>query len=185
MKKRIYLFIILLTVVSAQSPQIINDPKKDNPMLIGLSQRSDYEKRKEFKEWFKEEYENYAIDEETLELISTIEDEIKIECYMGTWCGDSRREVPRMYKIMDQIKFNNKNLKIVSVDRNRVSPGGEQKGKNIHHVPTIIFYNKGKEIGRIIESPVGSLEEDFTDIFMRIPYTPNYFDWKPEDEIED
>jgi hypothetical protein len=87
-----------------------------------------------------------------------------------------------MYKIMDQIKFNDKNLKIVSVDRDRVSPGGEQKGKNIHHVPTIIFYNKGKEIGRIIESPVGSLEEDFTDIFMGIPYTPNYVDWKPEED---
>ena len=50
MKKRIYLLIILLTVISAQSPQIINDSKKDNPMLIGLSQRSDYEQRKEFKE---------------------------------------------------------------------------------------------------------------------------------------
>jgi hypothetical protein len=87
-----------------------------------------------------------------------------------------------MYKIMDQIKFNDKNLKIVSVDRDRVSPGGEQKEKNIHHVPTIIFYNKGKEIGRIIESPVGSLEEDFTDIFMGIPYTPNYVDWKPEED---
>ena len=103
MKKRIYLLIILLTVISAQSPQIINDSKKDNPMLIGLSQRSDYEQRKEFKEWFKEEYESYVIDEETLELTSTVEDEIKIECFMGTWCGDSRREVPRMYKILDQI----------------------------------------------------------------------------------
>ena len=184
MKKRIYLLIILLTVISAQSPQIINDSKKDNPMLIGLSQRSDYEQRKEFKEWFKEEYESYVIDEETLELASTVEDEINIECFMGTWCVDSRREVPRMYKILDQIQFNDKNLMIVSVDRDRVSPNGEQKGKNIHHVPTIIFYNKGKEIGRIIESPVGSLEEDFTDIFMGMPPEPNYADWKPEDEKE-
>lgn len=178
----IYILFIFLSNIYSQSPQIINDPKKDNPMLIGLSQRSDYEQRIEFKEWFKEEYETYVIDEETVELLSTVEDEIIIECYMGTWCGDSRREVPRMYKIMDQIKFNDKNLKIVSVDRDRVSPGGEQKGKNIHHVPTIIFYNKGKEIGRIIESPVGSLEEDFTDIFMGIPYTPNYVDWKPEED---
>lgn len=150
MKKRIYLLIILFTIISAQSPQIIKDLKKDKPMLIGLSQRSDYENRNGFKEWFKEEYDSYEIDEEALVLISTIEDEIKIECYMGTWCGDSRREVPRMYKILDNIKFDEKKLKIVSVDRNIISPGGEQKGKNIHHVPTIIFYNKGKEISRII-----------------------------------
>ena len=184
MKKRIYLLIILLTVISAQSPQIINDSKKDNPMLIGLSQRSDYEQRKEFKEWFKEEYESYVIDEETLYLTSVIEDEIKIECFMGTWCEDSRREVPRFYKILDQIKFNEKNLKIVSVDKGKVSPGGEEKGKNIHHVPTMIFYSQGQELGRIIEYPVGTLEEDVVDIMFGNPPTPNYADWQPGDDKE-
>ena len=184
MKKRIYLLIILLTVISAQSPQIINDSKKDNPMLIGLSQRSDYEHSEHFKQWFNEEYESYEIDEETLYLTSAIEDEIKIECFMGTWCEDSRREVPRFYKILDQIKFNEKNLKIVSVDRGKVSPGGEEKGKNIHHVPTMIFYSQGKELGRIIEYPVGTLEEDVVDIMFGNPPTPNYADWQPGDDKE-
>jgi len=184
MKKRIYLLIILLTVISAQSPQIINDSKKDNPMLIGLSQRSDYEHSEHFKQWFNEEYESYEIDEETLYLTSAIEDEIKIECFMGTWCEDSRREVPRFYKILDQIKFNEKNLKIVSVDRGKVSPGGEEKGKNIHHVPTMIFYSQGQELGRIIEYPVGTLEEDVVDIMFGNPPTPNYADWQPGDEEE-
>ena len=184
MKKRIYLLIILLTVISAQSPQIINDSKKDNPMLIGLSQRSDYEHSEHFKQWFNEEYESYEIDEETLYLTSAIEDEIKIECFMGTWCEDSRREVPRFYKILDQIKFNEKNLKIVSVDRGKVSPGGEEKGKNIHHVPTMIFYSQGQELGRIIEYPVGTLEEDVVDIMFGNPPTPNYADWQPGDDKE-
>jgi thiol-disulfide isomerase/thioredoxin len=184
MKKRIYLLIILLTVISAQSPQIINDSKKDNPMLIGLSQRSDYEHSEHFKQWFNEEYESYEIDEETLYLTSAIEDEIKIECFMGTWCEDSRREVPRFYKILDQIKFNEKNLKIVSVDRGKVSPGGEEKGKNIHHVPTMIFYSQGQELGRIIEYPVGTLEEDVVDIMFGNPPTPNYADWQPGEEEE-
>ena len=184
MKKRIYLLIILLTVISAQSPQIINDSKKDNLMLIGLSQRSDYEHSEHFKQWFNEEYESYEIDEETLYLTSAIEDEIKIECFMGTWCEDSRREVPRFYKILDQIKFNEKNLKIVSVDRGKVSPGGEEKGKNIHHVPTMIFYSQGQELGRIIEYPVGTLEEDVVDIMFGNPPTPNYADWQPGDEEE-
>ena len=184
MKKRIYLLIILLTVISAQSPQIINDSKKDNPMLIGLSQRSDYEHSEHFKQWFNEEYESYEIDEETLYLTSAIEDEIKIECFMGTWCEDSRREVPRFYKILDQIKFNEKNLKIVSVDKGKVSPGGEEKGKNIHHVPTMIFYSQGQELGRIIEYPVGTLEEDVVDIMFGNPPTPNYADWQPGDDKE-
>jgi hypothetical protein len=92
--------------------------------------------------------------------------------------------VPRFYKILDQIKFNESNLKIVSVDRAKVSPGGEQKGKNIHHVPTLIFYSQGKELGRIIEYPVGTLEEDVVDIMFGNPPIPNYADWKPEDDKE-
>ncbi|MDP7436775.1 MAG: hypothetical protein QGH91_03055 [Candidatus Marinimicrobia bacterium] len=33
-------------------------------MHVSLNQRSDYVKRKEFKEWFNEEHESYTIDEE-------------------------------------------------------------------------------------------------------------------------
>ena len=147
-------------------------------MLIGLSQRIDYESREHFKVWFNDEFENYDIDEETLSMISEVDSDIILQCFMGTWCSDSRREVPRMYKILDQIKFDETKLKMVSVDRKMVSPEGEQKGKNIHHVPTLIFYKEGKEIGRIIESPVGTLEEDFVDILFGNPPTPNYADWK-------
>ncbi len=181
--EKAYVFTILIllgTILFSQTPKMIIDEKTDNPMLIGLSQRSDYETREHFKEWFNEEMENYEIDEETLSMITEVDSTIYLECYMGTWCGDSRREVPRIYKILDFMNFDEDKLKIVSVDRERVSPGGEQKGKNIHHVPTIIFYKESKEIGRIIESPVGTLEEDFVDIFLGIPYTPNYTDWENE-----
>jgi len=177
------LFFIMSTMI-AQIPQLTEDEKTGDPMIVGLSQRSDYEHSEHFKQWFNEEYESYVIDEETLSLTAAIKDEIKIECFMGTWCEDSRREVPRFYKILDQIKFNVTNLKIVSVDRGKVSPGGEEKGKNIHHVPTMIFYSQGQELGRIIEYPVGTLEEDVVDIMFGNPPTPNYADWKPEEKVD-
>ncbi|MCH7613362.1 MAG: thioredoxin family protein [Candidatus Marinimicrobia bacterium] len=172
------LFILFGTILFSQTPQLTKDETTGDPMLIGLSQRIDYENRDHFKVWFNEEFENYEIDEETLSILSEVGSEITLECFMGTWCSDSRREVPRMYKILDQITFDETKLKIVSVDRKMVSPEGEQKGKNIHHVPTLIFYKEGKEIGRIIESPVGTLEEDFVDILFGNPPTPNYADWE-------
>ncbi len=180
MRKILLLLITLLSIIIAQTPQLIIDEKTGDPMLIGLSQRSDYESRDDFKEWFKEGYESYVIDEETLSMISEVDKDLTLECFMGTWCGDSRREVPRIYKILDYLNFDEEKLKIMSVDRKKVSPGGEQKGQNIHHVPTLIFYKEGKEIGRIIESPVGSLEEDFVDILFGNPPTPNYADWEKE-----
>lgn len=169
---------VFISIIMAQTPQIINDEKTEDPILIGLSQRSDFEEREYFKEWFNEGFVNYEIDEETLSKISEVDSDITLECFMGTWCGDSRREVPRMYKILDQITFDEKKLIIVSVDRKMVSPGGEQKGKDIHHVPTLIFYKEGTEIGRIIESSVRTLEEDFVDILFGNPPTPNYSDWE-------
>jgi len=41
-------------------------------------------------------------------------------------------------------------------------------------VPTIIVYEKGKETGRIIETPVISLEKDLLAITSQQSYTPNY-----------
>ncbi len=174
MRKIIILLVTLIGFNFAQSPHIITDGKTGGPMLIGLSHRSDYLERKDFKEWFNEEYVAYEIDDETLSIIDKIDDKITLECYMGTWCSDSRREVPRFFKILDYLKFDDENLIIVSLDRNKQSPGKEEIGKNIHHVPTLIFYDDGKEIARIIESPINSLEEDFVDILMGNPPTPNY-----------
>jgi hypothetical protein len=38
------------------------------------------------------------------------------------------------------------------------------KGKNIQKIPTFIFFIDGEEIGRVIEHPITSLEEDILDI---------------------
>jgi len=76
---------------------------------------------------------------------------------MGTWCGDSKREVPRFIKVLEAANFPVDNLKIVAVDRRKEqykkSPTGEEWGLSIKRVPTFIFYKNGKESNRIIESP--------------------------------
>jgi thiol-disulfide isomerase/thioredoxin len=83
---------------------------------------------------------------------------------MGTCCGDSKREVPRFIKILKPVDFPMENLKIVALDKRKEkykkSPQGEEWGLNIRRVPTFIFYKNGREINRIIETPVTTLEED-------------------------
>ncbi len=34
---------------------------------------------------------------------------------MGTWCGDSKRETPRFYKILDETGFNQNNFELITV----------------------------------------------------------------------
>jgi len=103
---------------------------------------------------------------------------ISIEIYFGNWCGDSKREVPRFIKILDDIKFNSANTKMIAVGGSdslyKQSPQGEEKGKGIFRVPVFIVYRNGVEINRINEYPAVSLERDLLTILSGETYTPNY-----------
>jgi len=80
------------------------DEKKNQPMLIGVIDRSNL-MDSSFIHWFNEEYEYYAVD---TTLVKTFKDElenVKITIVMGTWCSDSRREVPHLLKIFDFLNF--------------------------------------------------------------------------------
>ena len=93
---------------------------------------------------------------------------------MGTWCGDSKRETPHLYKVLEMADFNFKNLDLVTVNRSKRTPDNLQEGLNIIKVPTFIFYKKGKEIGRYVEYARESLEQDILKIVSGKPYKHSY-----------
>ncbi|MEX0315773.1 MAG: TlpA family protein disulfide reductase [Allomuricauda sp.] len=128
--------------------------------------------------WFNANYENYAVDQSMLKMFRKKLKKHHIKLFLGTWCGDSKREVPRMLKILHEAKFPMNQLQIVALDYRKghykKSPTGEEKGLNIIKVPTLVFFKEGKEINRIVESPLESLEEDIAQIMTGEPYTPNY-----------
>ena len=129
----------------------------------------------DFKSWYQEEYDTYEVEKSKLRSLKGLRN-YRIVVFVGTWCPDSRRELPRLYKILDDIKFSQNRLTVIGVNRQKKSFYGEEMNKNITHVPTIIVYNnKNEEVGRIVESPVsGYLEEDLAQIVKGTPLTPNY-----------
>lgn len=174
------LLFFLLTISSTLSAQQVNQEIKienNQPFMVGqidldgLSSNS-------YQNWYDTNHEAYEVD---TEIISSIKNELrthKILLFMGTWCGDSKREVPRFIKILEAADFPMENLKIVGVDRRKEhykkSPTGEEWALRITRVPTFIFYKNGKETNRIIESPITSLEADIKAIVSKAEYTPNY-----------
>jgi hypothetical protein len=116
---------------------------------------------KEFPDW-KESYNQYKPDKAILDSISVTPRKIGVEIFLGTWCSDSEREVPRFLKIIDESKcILPDNIKIWAVDRNKSLGSGISQKKSITRVATFIFLVDNEEIGRIIESPKsGRLEED-------------------------
>ncbi|NHF60289.1 thioredoxin family protein [Flavobacteriaceae bacterium TP-CH-4] len=131
-----------------------------------------------FVSWFEPEFTGYTVDTATLKGVNEQLKKYKIKAFMGTWCGDSKREVPRFYSVLEAAKFPMDQLLMVAVDHvqpnYKKSPGGEEKGLNIVKVPTFIFYKDGKEVNRIIESPVISIEKDMEAIVTGKNYIPNH-----------
>jgi thiol-disulfide isomerase/thioredoxin len=131
-----------------------------------------------YQSWYEENLNAYEVNTSVIESIKDELSEHKILLFMGTWCGDSKREVPRFIKILETADFPKQNLKIIAVDRRKdfykKSPAGEEWGLSIKRVPTFIFYKDGKETNRIIESPIVTLEDDIKKIVTQRSYTPNY-----------
>jgi thiol-disulfide isomerase/thioredoxin len=110
-------------------------------------------------------FEEYSPNSESMnKLLDIKKDNLKIKVVMGTWCPDSRREVPRFMKVMDTWQFPLTDLVFIGVDNAKLSPVGEYTSLDIVRVPTFIVYKNNIEAGRIIENPVTSLEQDLVNI---------------------
>jgi tetratricopeptide (TPR) repeat protein len=145
--------------------------------LLGPCTREGLQKAP-YAEWFQANYEAYAPNEALFQYCQSNLDGVEIEIFLGTWCGDSRREVPRFYKIMDQLGMPDSQLHLIALDNEsaayKQSPSDEEVGKLIHRVPTFIIYRDGEEVGRIVETPHTSFEMDLSQILQGLPSAPNY-----------
>lgn len=184
--KRINIFILILAAISfglfnlnsSDIPEgMFEDPKTGKPMLLGKITIEELQ-QEPFNEWYQMESDGYEVDTELTNAISD-PGQYTYEVYLGTWCGDSRRELPRMEKIFNEMGIDMSNVLIVTLDRDKISPNGEQEGKDIRYVPTLIVSKDNQEIGRIVESPsseTATLESDLFEISLGIPPVPNYSD---------
>jgi thiol-disulfide isomerase/thioredoxin len=121
-----------------------------------------------YSEWYTKGFNDYQPAKEVIDKLTSIyKNDLSIRIVMGTWCPDSRREVPRFMKIMDQWQFPRENITFIGVDNEKLSPVGDFDKLDIQRVPTFIILKNKIETGRIIENPVASLEQDLLDILTR------------------
>lgn len=142
------------------------DEKTGKQMLTGLCTREAFADTA-FREWFDKEYSEYEPDMSVLDSLNWQVTNLKMLVVFGTWCGDSRRELPRLYKILDLSNFPMEKLTLIAVDRKKETAGFDAKEKEINYVPTIIVYSGAKELGRIIETPAETLEKDLLGILKK------------------
>lgn len=173
--KNIVLFFILTALVSCRTEKGMNKsvPYKESVILLGPVNIDGFA-QEPFNEWFQPNYQEYMVDGSAIAELKTLSKDMHVVTFMGTWCDDSKRETPAFLKILDTIGFKSKNHKIYAVNREKTTPDSAEKGLNITNVPTFIFYKDGKEINRIVEFPIESLEKDMINILKGNSYKHAY-----------
>ncbi len=146
---------------------------EESIMLLGKANRKGFQ-MDAFKDWFSTGYESYPRDSETIEALKPLLKDVTITVFMGTWCEDSQRETPHFYNVIDVAGFDESKLTLITVSDEKTTPQGFEDGINITNVPTFIFYKNDKELGRIVEYPIESLEKDMLAILSGKEYKHAY-----------
>lgn len=182
MKKTILYLILFVACLAMQDhslfAQTLQEPAEQKPaMLLGPSSPKLLEQAP-FAKWFIPNFEKYQVDSSLIPAIKKAFRGKRMEFFVGTWCGESRADMPGVLKILQAAKVDSSQFKLIFLNNsgtmNRQSPGHEEQGKNIVRVPTYILYKGKKEIGRIIDAPVESFEKDLLKILTGKPYTPHF-----------
>jgi hypothetical protein len=89
----------------------------------------------------------------------------QVTVYFGTWCSDSRRELGRFWRALDEVgdtvPFV---ISYVGVDRKKAEPAALLAGLAVHHVPAFLVVRDGKEVGRVVEKSPHGIERDLADL---------------------
>jgi len=128
---------------------------------------------------WREERERYQPDAKALALLATATLRYRITAAVGTWCSDSREQLPRLQAVLARLGADSpfESPRMVGVDRTKHAPPPLFPFGEVELVPTIVVSIEGSEVGRIVETPVsGTIEGDLVRILAPIE------GWPLEDE---
>lgn len=165
-----YTLFTLLAVAFAICPVLAQDEtdfRSPETWLLGYFE-ADILMYEPHSQWYTTGFDEYEPDQDAItELASVGMDDVKVLIVLGTWCPDSRREVPRFMKIAGLTGIEEEAITFLGTDSYKIAPIDNYDELEIERVPTFIFYRDKVELGRIIEYPVSSLERDMIQILQK------------------
>ena len=177
MRTLFLLFFVCIIAQAQDATTYIND--RNEKHLCGVFKLHELEKDSLYSSWYEDNY--TAIDVDVLDTNTSWANNLessRVDIYMGTWRGDSKKWVPRFIRLWDDLGLDRSQLRFIALydgnENYKQGPNGEEKGKKIHRVPTFIFKVKGEEFARIVEFPRNDLITDLKQIATGTASEPNY-----------
>lgn len=115
---------------------------------------------------FRERYDTVQVNTDITGMIAKMQSDVDLLVFFGAWCSDSRREVPRLVKILQLAGIPESRVRYYGLDRTKKSADGLTDTYTIERVPTIIVVRGGEELGRVVELPRSTLEGDLFEILV-------------------
>jgi thiol-disulfide isomerase/thioredoxin len=119
----------------------------------------------------KPDEENYIPDSAAMAELSECQSPTKVLVFFGSWCKDSKRELPRFFAALHRARNGFFDVRYLGLDRSKKDSGGFTERYQITNVPTFVFLRDELEIGRIVEEPVEALEKEWVKILRVDPET--------------
>lgn len=149
------LTVLALTLLAAGC---VSSRKPEKPVLLGETNRAAVEAA--VPDWVSQVVAS-EIDREAAQGLATVAPGAEVTIFFGTWCGDSRREVSRFWRALDEVGGEvGFQYRLIGVSREKSSPAEFVAGQDLRFVPTFIVRRNGQEVGRIVESAPHGLEVD-------------------------
>ncbi len=109
----------------------------------------------------KPDEEAYAPDANALAELQTWKAPMEIQIFLGSWCKDTKRELPRFLSALHRANNPAFHVRYFGLDRSKKDSAGVAQANHIERIPTFIFYRDEQELGRIVEQPAELLEMDW------------------------
>ncbi|NVK22443.1 MAG: thioredoxin family protein [Kangiellaceae bacterium] len=105
-------------------------------------------------------HDDFQEQQTVIDKLANIQVPFTITTYFGTWCHDSKREVPRLLQLLEKANNHNISHTLIALDLSKTEPDGRAKLNGITNTPTFVVIKDGQEIGRIKEKPEATLGQD-------------------------
>ena len=152
------LFIIGSWGLQAQDFVREKDPKTGKVLLHGRLNFDDLKKESSCA-WFQQGAQTYQPKGAVIQELKRVSGPYRFIVFAGTWCSDTRDLLPKLYKILKEAQIDEHTVEMYGVNRQKEALNIEHKLYNLINIPTIIVMHQHHEIGRIVESVEGSLED--------------------------
>jgi thiol-disulfide isomerase/thioredoxin len=97
----------------------------------------------------------------------------RVTIVFATWCGDSKRAVPRLLKALHEANNPALQVELFGIGPDFLTPLSYIRERKLTNVPTVIV-ERGKEIGRMVETPAtATVEQDVAMIVSDQPLPPH------------